>query len=117
MVKYLKYDEFGDAIDNDSGIHTTVMGVLREAHGVGKLGVNVRQAISDELASRGIGTIPAELPSYQEEEVRLYRLGSTTAKVIGAVTKPSAAGDKALRDSTGTDSQAIVKQIRELVGE
>ena len=117
MQDYWEYDDLGEAIDNDSGIYTTKMGELRDAHGVKKLGVHVGLAISDELLSRGIGTIPRELPLYQEAEIRLYRLGTTTAKVIDAVLSPSAAGDRALRESTGTDSQAVLKRIRELVCE
>jgi hypothetical protein len=91
------------------------MEVLREAHGVGKLGVHIRAGIKSELASRGIGTLPDDLPTYQHQEVRLFRLGTPIANVISAVLNPSEAGDATLRQSAGTDAQEVLRTIRQLV--
>jgi hypothetical protein len=75
----------------------------------------VRQGIHEKLAEHGLGHLPAELPAYQEEEVRIYRLGTPLAQMINAVLHPSAAGDQQLRRSAADPSEDILRRIRELV--
>lgn len=111
----LGYDDFSNLILENQGLYRTTMAVLRDAHGVGKLGVHVRTGITNELKNRGIGTLPPELPSYQHEEVRLYKLGSPIADVIDAVHYPSDTGDEALRRSMGSDAEEVLAQVRQLV--
>jgi len=111
------YEELAADVDGSDGLLLTNMKVLRDAHNAGKLGVNVRDAISNRLRSRGIGHVPAPLPSYQEEEVRLYRLGSEIGKVIEAVLDPSEAGDQRLRQTAGSEAADILARVRELVCE
>lgn len=108
------YEEMGALIDDNGGVFLTTMEVLRDAHGVGKLGIHIRAGIADQLKSRGIGTLPEELPGYQHEGVRVYRLGSPVANVISAVLHPSAAGDETLRQSGGSDAE-VLREIRQLV--
>ena len=110
-----KYDDFGPAIDDNDGILMVTQELLRNAHGAERNGRHVREAIQKELASRGIGSLPEDLPVYQHEAVRLYRLGSPTAAVISAVLHPSEAGDATLRQTTGSDAIDILNQVRELV--
>lgn len=93
------------------------MEVLRGAHGAGKLGVHVRKAIHDDLATHGLGHLPGGLPTYQHEEVRLFRLGTPIADTINAVLHPSEGGDQVLRQSAGSEAQDVLKQIRQLVCE
>ncbi|GGN88769.1 hypothetical protein [Nocardia rhizosphaerihabitans] len=112
---YETFDDFGADIDDAGGILLVDMGTLRDVHGVNKLGVHIRTAIKNELASRGIGTLPELLPTYQHESVRLYRLGSSIAGVIDAVLHPSATGDDNLRRTAGSDAQATLDAIRQLV--
>jgi hypothetical protein len=112
---YHTYQEIRDAVEEDGGLIVTTMEVLRDVHGVGKLGVHVRKGIDDRLGSMGLGHLPYELPSYQHEEVRIYRLGSEIAKVVEAVIRPSAEGDELLRSSLGTEAQRLLSQVRELV--
>jgi hypothetical protein len=111
------YDDISAKVDGAGGLYLTQMGELREAHKAGRLGVNVREAISDRLRSRGIGHIPKDLPSYQEEEVRLYRLGDPIGKVIDAVLHPSEPGDRVLLQSVGSSAADVLARIRELVCE
>lgn len=111
------YDELRDKLERQGGLLQTTMGVLRGIHGAGKLGIHIRQAISDSLAAHGMGHLPAALPTYQEEEVRVFRLGSPIAETINAALRPSRAGDDVLRRSAGSDAQKILKQVRELVCE
>lgn len=114
VYEYYEYDDFAGLIDDSEGVLLTTMEVLREAHGVAKLGVHIRAGIAGQLKSRGIGTLPEELPTYQHEEVRLFRLGSPVANVISAALHPSEAGDETLRQSGGNDAQ-VLRKIRELV--
>jgi hypothetical protein len=116
-LKMPTYDEIARRLDDSGGLYVTRMEELREAHEAGRLGVNVRYAISDRLRSRGIGHLPAELPSYQEDEVRLYRLGDPIGKVIDAVINPSEPGDQVLRQSVGSTATDILARVRELVCE
>ncbi|MGL5823422.1 MAG: hypothetical protein ACRCYU_00940 [Nocardioides sp.] len=115
MTNYSTYEELGGLVDSEDGLVLTTMEELRDAHGVGKLGVHVRAAIHERLAGQGLGHLPYELPSYQHEEVRIYRLGSQIAKVVNAVIRPSATGDDILRQSVGTDAQKTLAQVRELI--
>lgn len=115
VTKRSGYDRFRRLIDDSGGVHLTTMEELRDAHGVGKLGVHIRAAIADELRSRGIGTLPEELPTYQHQEVRLFGLGTPIANVISAVLHPSEAGDATLVRSAGADAQDVLNSIRELV--
>lgn len=108
------YDELVANVDSNGGLHRATMEELRDAHGASKLGVHVRSAIRSELASRGLGVLPNELPSYQHEEVRVFRLGSPIADIVNAVVTPSASGDMLLREVGGHEAE-VLNKIRELV--
>lgn len=90
---------------------------LREIEGAGRLGQHVRASISGNLLSHGMGHLPAELPSYQDFEVRVYRLGTALADVINAALNPSTSGDQILRQVAASDAQDVIKKIRALVCE
>lgn len=90
---------------------------LRDAYGVGKLGVHVRRGIAEKLGGVGLGFFPGpDLPTYQEQEVRLYRRGTPVADIIDAVVAPSEYGDARLREAGApTDAVQLLDRIRELV--
>lgn len=111
------YNDLSRDVDGDGGLVTTTMEQLREIHGAGRLGKHVRDAISQQLAAHGLGHLPVELPSYQENEVRVYRLGSPIGKVIDAVQKPNSGGDAVLRGVGGDTSADVLAKVRELVCE
>lgn len=111
------YDALRKQVEADGGLYTTTMEELREIHGAGRLGKHVRDAISSSLSSNGMGHFPEELPSYQGEPVRVYRLGSTIADTVAAVLNPTEQGDLILRQTGGSPGQDILRQIRELVCE
>lgn len=114
----MTYDDLRDQVTDSGGLLVTTMEVLRDVHGAGKLGVHVRKAIDGKLAAHGLGHLPGgELPTYQHEEVRLFRLGTPIADTISAVLYPSEGGDQVLRQSAGSQAQDVLKQIRELVCE
>ncbi len=107
-------------IESNGNVKTFVMETLREAHGAGRLGINVRSDISKVLAGMGLGHIPQELPPFQHEQVRLYKRGTPVGELIETVLAPGEQSDKKLVDQVGgsaTDHIAIVEKIRELVAE
>lgn len=109
------YEELRQAVIENDGLFRSQMWQLKTIHGAGRLGVHVRDAISRELASHGLGHIPSELPAYQEEPVRLYLLGSPVADVVKSVLEPSDRGDDTLRSLSSSQAQEQLRQIREIV--
>ena len=103
------------SVDQNQGVVTLTMERVRDAHGDLRLGVHVRQSISDELRGLGIGHQPRPLPVYQEETVRLYRLGGSVAKLIDAVRNRSDENDEVLREAAGGDAADTLNKIRDLV--
>jgi hypothetical protein len=80
----------------------------------------VRAEISSALAGMGLGHIPQELPSYQNEPVRVYKHGTPIGELIDLVLTPGQTNDSKLTAQVGSeaiDHAAIVQKIRELVNE
>lgn len=113
-------DEIKQKVEKSGNLLTISMEHLREAHGAGRLGSQVRQDISRKLAEIGLGHIPTELPSYQQEFVRLYKRGTAIGELIEQVLHPGEQNDRILVERFGqvaTDYATIVQKIRELVVE
>jgi hypothetical protein len=108
-------EEIRQEVEARQGVLSLQMEAVRVAYGAGRLGSQVRENISKALKGCGLGHFPEELPAYQEEWVRLYKLGSPTADLIDAVLQPSSAHDEELRVAVGGEAAAILKQVRELV--
>ena len=107
-------------VETNGDVVTVTMEDLRDAHGSGKLGVHVRAEISRALAGMGLGHVPQELPSYQHEQVRLYKNGTPIGDLIATVLNPGQQNDERLSKqfvSGGPDYAGIVQKIRELVNE
>jgi hypothetical protein len=116
----MNWDQIKEQVEKNGNVRTFTMDVLRNAHGAGKLGVNVRAEISQTLAGIGLGHVPQDLPSYQHEQVRLYKRGTPVGQLIDSVLTPGEQNDKLLVERSGAqtpDYAAIVEKIRELVGE
>lgn len=110
------FDELDDLVEKGQGVTTVTMEELRNAHGAGKLGVHVRTAISEKLASRGLRHLPKELPIYQEQRARVYKAGTPVAKIIeAAVNDLGEQADQVLRDAAGGEAAEVVQKIREMV--
>ncbi|MFA5786486.1 MAG: hypothetical protein WDA71_05810 [Actinomycetota bacterium] len=103
------------AVEAGGGIKAFNMGVLRDAYGAGKLGVHVRRSISEALAGAGLAHLPGDLPAYQDDMVRVYKLGTPVAEIIDAVLRSSESGDARLREAAAGEDAAILKKIRDLV--
>ncbi len=109
-------DELRDLVDQNGGVLTTTMEVLRDAYGKGRLGIHVRDGIHKSLSGLGLGHYPLTLPEYQEKRIRLYRHGTPVGDLIEAVLDVEGLDrDDQLRRAVGGDDSEIIRQIRELV--
>lgn len=111
----MTYDEIREELNRCGGVLTIDMGKLRDAHRARKLGVLVREGISKELRSRGINHM--ELPSYQEDTVRIWLMGSPAGDLIEAVLRASPDSDQRIRDAVQSDAAETLAKIRELVSD
>ena len=78
----------------------------------------MRVEISKTLAGWTMGRVPVALPQFQENNVRLYKLGTPVADVIQAVIVPAPRNDEKLRSLAGQDTPRysdIIERIRDLV--
>ena len=53
----MSWTEIKEQVEANGNVRTFTMDVLRNAHGAGKLGVNVRAEISQALAGIGLGHV------------------------------------------------------------
>lgn len=115
MGQYQDLQEIKNRVEAEGGVATFKMLDVRDAHGAGRLGVHVRSSISKSLLGMGLGHFPPELPDWQEDQVRIYKLGSPAADLIGAVLKPGSEGDELIRSAISGDAQGILDQVREII--
>ena len=116
----MTWDEIKAAVEKNGNVLTVTMETLRDANGAGKLGSHIREAISKALAGMGLGHIPAELPAYQHEPVRLYKHGTPVGELIDKVLTPGQQNDSYISEHMGENSPdyaAIVQKIKELVAD
>ncbi|NEQ97653.1 MAG: hypothetical protein F6K30_13195 [Cyanothece sp. SIO2G6] len=114
------WQQIKEAVESNGNVHTVSMHELRDAAKKDKLGVHIRAEISKTLAGMGLGHLPQDLPSYQHQQVRLYKRGTPVGDLIELVLAPGEQNDRRLKeqlDETTVDYAAIIEQIRELVSE
>jgi len=114
------WDEIKQKVEKNGNVVTLTMEELRDAHGAAKLGVNVLAAIAGTLAGMGLGHVPEELPTYQNEQVRVYKKGTPVEDLIDTVLTTGEQNDSKLIGqfvAKGKDYAAVVQKIRELVVE
>ena len=112
------WDDIKQKVEKSGNVVTLTMEELRDAHGAAKLGVNVREEISSTLAGMGLGHVPTVLPSYQNEQVRIYKNGTPIGDLISTVLMPGQQNDAKLVDQftqKGVNYAGIVQRIKELV--
>lgn len=102
-------------LERSEGIMTVTMLRLRNAFGKERLGSHVVAGIAAQLKSRRIAHSPNSLPSYQNEQVRLYKMGTPVADIIQAARRIGPKYDRLLREATGGNAAAILDQVRALV--
>lgn len=84
----MSWEKIKEQVEKSNNVKTFSMEVLRDAHGAQRLGVNVCNDISKVLAGIGLGHVPVDLPSYQHEQVRLYKRGTSVGQLIETVLSP-----------------------------
>jgi len=114
-MKINDYDQLRQLVIDNGGVLTLDMQLLRDVHGAGKLGVNVRANISKELRGRGLGHFPPDLPQYYWDPARVYLMGSPAGDLIEAVLTPSPDRDEMIRETVNSDASDVVAKVRELV--
>ena len=102
-------------LEEQEGITTISMATLRDNVGAGKLGIHVRNGISQRLAAEGISHYPEVLPEYQENYVRLYQQGTLVENLINAVLQIGEEHDIFIRETISASDSRILQRIRELV--
>ncbi len=115
MGKYASLEEVRDDVIANNDVLTMDEADLRDAHGAGRLGVHVRSNISKGLEGLGLSHYPAVLSGEQSNPVRVYRRGTPAADLIGAVIRPSGAGDADIREKVAGQATEILGRVRELV--
>ncbi|KQC40163.1 MULTISPECIES: hypothetical protein [Frankia] len=86
------WEDLRSAVVGNNGVFRTTMGMLREIGGYGRLGTNVRQILSRNLAGIGLGHLPMELPAYQDKEILLFQYGTPAAEIVEAVREGASDG-------------------------
>lgn len=109
------FSDLANEVAEAGGLRAYRMDRLRDAYEAGRLGPHVVNGISAKLAQNGLGHLPAELPQYQEGEVRLYVRGSMVGRIIDAVRQPTPDGDGLILDVACTDAREALQKVRELV--
>lgn len=108
----------GKTVDDETVVVVT-LGDLRKAIGYDRLGKYVLDELASSLEGEGLGYFPLDMidanpEPRQWQEVRVYRRGKGIGRVIQAITNPTPAGDRVLRENSG-DGADVIKQIRALV--
>lgn len=117
--KYKSWEALKKAVDAGGGVLRVMMWDLRFLEDAGRLGVHVRASISRKLLGLGLAHLPEDLPSYQEQSVVLYRLGTPAAAVIDAIsgdgTEEAEAALRRLNTSLDSEKlQAVTEKFAEL---
>ena len=111
----MTYEKLAAKVSNYGGVLTMQMSELRDIHGAIRLGANVVAGISESLSDQGLGHFPQELPLEQSYTVRVYKKIHQVGRIIEACLQPGEKSDKVLRSMVDTDSDDIIRKIRERV--
>lgn len=110
------YNDVANKVDENGGVISIKMEVLKRVHEVDRLGRIVRENISEKLNGRGLGHYPKRsLPSSQDDYVRIYRRSTEIGKLVEAVTDPGEPGDETIRKMVDSDAEQTIERIQELV--
>lgn len=106
-----KLDEIFHDIKDHGDVLTVPMKRLKTLHGAERLKNLVRESIREHLSYRQIGFVGDELPSSENETVRLYLKGTPVARIIEAVQLKGDRGDKQLRELANAGSAATTQDL------
>jgi hypothetical protein len=115
MVTFDTLDELKNLVEENGGIVTTTMECLRDACNAGRLGKHVRQKIHNELAGKGLGHLPEDIPESQHEQIHVFKFGTSIGQAIDAIRRPSQSTAEVLRSLLGEgddDAKTKLQKIR-----
>jgi len=105
-------------ISESGGVLTIRVKELKELYGAGRLGVQVRERISEGLNYNHIYFL-GDLPNDERAEVRLYLKGSKVGRILEAAGALGPAADQQLRAFARGDQASelnnLAREIRELL--
>ena len=112
------YSELREKVEQNGGVFTVEMRTLRQIHGAERLGINVRENITRELAGHGLAHFPRRLPEFQDQYARIYKQGTPAAELILAVLEADPQKDSVIRKVIGGNgADDTLRKIRELLEE
>jgi hypothetical protein len=115
--KYKTLAEIAAAVDAQDGIMTLFMWQVRDAHGAGRLGVNVCTQIASEFEEFGILHNPSKIPSDQWAMIRLWRGKSAVGRLIRATRKVGYEYDEQLRKAAAGEAHTVLAKVAALVSD
>jgi hypothetical protein len=115
--KYKSLAEIASAVDAQDGLMTLFMWQVRDAHGAGRLGVNVCTEIASEFEELGIRHNPSKIPSEQGTMIRLWRAKSAVDKLIRAARKVGYEYDEELRSAAAGEARSVLAKVAALVSD
>ena len=75
----------------------------------------MRDQIAQQLKDSGLGHYPLELPGYQNQMVRHYKLETPLVGKIEAVLVPNGGCEDKLRNSASNDDGETIERFRAVV--
>ncbi|WAH98133.1 hypothetical protein [Arthrobacter sp. MMS18-M83] len=114
------WDSLRHVVTANGDVSRVAMWLLRDLQDKGRLGVHVRTEISRRLAGLGLGHLPLELPSDQNDIIMVYKQGTPAAMVIEAIYQSgnSPRAEAALRKlNTAREAEtleALVEKVSEI---
>lgn len=120
LSKNSTWDGIKADVDEHGGVVTVSAWRLRDAQGAGRLTERINGQISESLAARGLGHVPfnvEDMPTYQNEQVRIYDRTTALGKVIESAHLPGDDHDERLREAINAEAVDILRQVRDLVAE
>lgn len=119
-MKFGNYNELLSEVKASGGVLTIGMAALRNLQGAGKLGSRVIEEIEAELEKRGLRHLPEQLPTSQDDSVRVFVSGGQIGKLIEAAHEVGFAADEILRayaDAAGERLRQRIDDVSRLADE
>lgn len=114
-MTYETPEKLRDAVIDNGNVLTVKVGEVRDTFKYGRLGKHVRREISDKLKGLGIAHYPDDVPDWQENPIRLYRMGTPIADLLDAAHNANPEHDEELKAAVSGGAADVLKQIQALV--
>ncbi len=114
-MQYETPEKLRDAVIDNGNVLTVKVGEVRDAFKYGRLGKHVRKEISSKLHGLGIAHYPVDVPDWQENPIRLFRMGTPIADLLDAAHDETPEHDEELKAAVSGGAADVLNQIRALV--